>query len=244
MVGDLRDVFRLLHQLDHPKQLDCLELELDDCSVMDVSQLIVPYFRNHLRGLGGSQDVLELFLSFDSSVSLRARVASATKSQPADIFVTITLELNEVLHKDAQEQVILDLLAHAPREEIVHLEAAGNPVTTENTFPNLRVLSFDRIPLSPVFPEPDGNNGFLLSLQRLSLRKLAVDGGDWTPLTTFLSCRASSGNRLDTLEIFGSPHMCPATVDVVRGMVRELKIDNSNPLCPFGTCPEVAATDT
>ena len=43
---------------------------------------------------------------------------------------------------------------------------------------------------------------------------------------TFLGCRVSSGNRLDTLTITDSPSMSPEVMEGIRGMVRELKLES------------------
>jgi hypothetical protein len=96
------------------------------------------------------------------------------------------------------------------------------------------------VPLHTVFPNPNlvGDEKVFPSLEHISLDCTIVDYGDWSPLMTFLACRVSSGNRLDTLVIIDSPHMCPEVMEGIRGMVRELKIIRQNPLCPFGTCPE------
>jgi len=254
LTGDLQDVFRFLHRLDHPKNMYCLVLELENCLPVEVSQLIGPYVRDYLRGRDRSRNGLELSLSSLSSLSsdrginLHVSDAPGTTFQPADTFVGITVGLNEVLPGDALEEVTLDLIAHVPGQEIVHFTTVGILTDMGNIyprFPNLRTLSFDGILLSAAFPEPDRNNGALISLQHISFRDL-VTGlgdwglGDWGPLTTFLACRASSGNQLNILEISGSPHMCSATVEVIRGMVGEFKIGHQNPLCPFCTCPEVS----
>jgi hypothetical protein len=65
---------------------------------------------------------------------------------------------------------------------------------------------------------------------------LMVDHGDWSPLTTFLACRASSGRPLKTLKITRSGHMCSETVGGIGGMVQEFEIADMAPLCPLGVC--------
>ena len=57
---------------------------------------------------------------------------------------------------------------------------------------------------------------------------------------TFPADRVSSGNRLGTLGITNSIHICRELMEEIRGMVRELKVGNVDLLdsfCPFGTCP-------
>jgi len=241
LTGDLRDVFRLLHHLDHPKNMDCLALELGDCSAAEVSQHIIPYFRDHLRGRGVSQNGLDLFLSLNPAIQLHVGDTPGTTLWRGDDFLAVTAQLDGVLSRDAQEKVILDLFAHAPAE-VAHFETDGGPATVgsiHSRFLNFRAATLYGMHLSTAFPEPDRGSGVLISLQRISLQYLVVDGGDWSPLINFLARRVSSGNRLDKLEIYDSPHMCSATVEVIRGMVGEVKIDHLDSLCPFGACPEV-----
>ena len=50
----------------------------------------------------------------------------------------------------------------------------------------------------------------------------------------FLARRASSGNRLDTLAVTHSSHMCEYVARGIRGMVRELKVDR--PYSEYFSC--------
>ena len=136
--------------------------------------------------------------------------------------MTIIVRFNEALLLNARERAILDPIAHVLREEIVHLQTLGDPVTTRKSqFPNLRVLSFAAVPLRTMFPDPDlgRDREIFLSLQHVSLREL-VGHGNWNPLINFLACCASSGNRLDMLEISGSL-ACGSTKSQVECFTRE-----------------------
>ena len=243
LVGYSRDVIMFLQRLDHPANMDHLTLDMEDCTTVEISQMIGPYLRDYLRRRGRSQNGLGLFLSSDRRIALKVGDAHGTGPLllQMDTFMRITLDLEEALSNDAQEKVILDLIAHAPQEEIVYFQSCGDPVAMENAyaqFPNLRTLSLENIPLSSVFPWPNlgGDEGILLSLQCVFLRELVVDGGDWSSLTTFLARRASSGNCLNTLEISCSPHMCPAVVESIGGVVQKSKIERPDLPCAFGTC--------
>ena len=208
--------------------MDDLSLILDDCSVVEISQIIGPYLRCYLRDRGRSQHGLRLLLSFDDGdIVLQAGDVHGTSPllQQMDIFLEIKA------NGDLGERAILDLMAHVPGEEIVHFETFSDQVTMGDVyplFPNLKALSFDCAPLQTIFPEPDlgRDKETFLSLQQLSLRGLVVDRGDWSPLITFLARRVSSGNRLDTLEISDSSRMTPEVMKAVRGMVRELNIES------------------
>ena len=228
--GGLRDVIRLFHRFDHPKRMDSLTLTLDDCSAVDISQIIGPCLLDYLQGRGRSQHGSRLLLSFEHEISLHIGGVHGINPllRQMDTFMTMFVRLNEALHGNAREMAILDLITHVPGEEIAHLQMLGDPVTTRNMysqFPNLRALSFAGAPLRYMFSEPDlgRDRKILPSLQHISLHEFGVGHGDWSPLINFLACRVSSGNRLGTLEISGSPHMRPEVMEAVRGMVRELK---------------------
>ena len=152
--------------------------------------------------------------------------------EPTDVFVAVTLDLDDALPSSVEENAILDLVACVPQEEIVYFQQSYNLVAMENIynrFPNLRTLSFEKMPLSSVFPGPNQgvDEGILPSLQSVFSKNLTLDNGDWSPLTTFLSRRASSGNRLNALKIIGSPHMRSEVIEDIRGMVNILSIQVS-----------------
>jgi hypothetical protein len=86
--------------------------------------------------------------------------------------------------------------------------------------------------------KPGRDEGILRSLpgQCKALRGLAVDGGDWSSLMTFLAYHASSENQLNALEICCSPIICLEAVEVIRGVIDELKTEDSSQSCPLGTC--------
>ena len=117
----------------------------------------------------------------------------------------------------------------------------NEPIPIEATFaqfPNLRALRFFGT-LLPVMPNLGGDEDIFPALQCLFLDQVAVDGCDRSPFTTFLARCASSGNRLDALEISGFSHMC-TEVEEIRSVVgysqtEGLKVQLR---CPFETCPK------
>jgi hypothetical protein len=74
-----------------------------------------------------------------------------------------------------------------------------------------------------VFPKQDGDDPILPFLQYIFLERVVADGRDWTPLTTFLSRRASPGNRLDSLEVFNSSFMRSEEVEDIGNTVRDFR---------------------
>ena len=161
-------------------------------------------------------------------------------------FVSITVGLNQAPPDNALWKLALDLIAYTPREEIVYFRTCSNFEAEEDLhvlLPNLKALDLYRAPLSAVFPtlDPDGYRALQIfppSLQFLCLRRPHLNAYNWTPLITFLSHRASSGNKLDTLLIDGPCHMCSPVSWKIRGMVREFKIDRE---CLVHGVPWVAA---
>ena len=49
---------------------------------------------------------------------------------------------------------------------------------------------------------------------------------DLSSLATFLPHRVFSGNRLDTLVVTDSRHMCQEVIEGIRGLVRESKVED------------------
>jgi len=237
--GDSRHVFNLLNQLDHPRNMDLLSLTLRGCDDVSASRIVGPYLRDYLR----HRDRAQNGLNFSTSSGYRTyraphvelRVGNAGRIDFSDLvqshtgsFVEITMLLNRQPYT-VQDRAVLDLVACIPREEVVYFKAQTNPVTTEDIwtqFPNIRALSFDAVPLSEAFPSPrpDVEGQKFPPLEHVLLE--SVDDDDWSPLMTFLTRCVSSGNRLDTLVIGSSTDIPPEVVEDIRGMVRELKIDD------------------
>ena len=247
--GDLRGVLKLLDRLDHPRNMVLLSLAFHGCNVVDISRIIGPHLQDHLQCCDRSQNGLDLFISSGNPAYREPHITfhagdageinfSAPSRAEVNTSIEITILLNGEPHRDVLERAALDLISHTPREEVVRLRIHNDPtdmVDTYTKFPNLRVLSFDRMPLSAAFPNQNliEEGKFFPSLERVLLEEMVVDGADWSPLVTFLAHRASSGNRLDTLLIVRSPHMCPEVMEGIKGMVRELKIQGQRRWEPF-----------
>ena len=245
--GGLRHVVGLLHRLDHPTNMDKLDISVGNCAVADISQIIGPYLRGYLRRRGRSQKGLGLSVSRTKfwtrlSAGDEGGIGLSTLSWQIPTFLEITMELDRT-RRGLLEKEVLDLIAHAPRDEIVWFSSWGDPITVEHIsddLPNIRTLQFCAMSLSAVFPESnlDGNERIFPSLQHIILRDPIVDGGDWSPLTTFLVSRVSSGSRLDSLTVTGSTHMCLGVEGFIRSMVKEFEGHCTSGGCPFDTCPE------
>ena len=246
LAGGLRHVIGLLHRLDYPANVD-LAITLRDHTVADIARIVGPYLRDYLRCRGRSRNGLGLSVSrFGHRTTLHvADVGRMDLSTPVWVqissFVMITMELEPTPQAQGlSEKWFLDLIAHFPRDEIVSFRSWDQPTTIQDVsaqFPNLRAIHSGSMPLPAAFPESnlDGDEVLLPSLQHVFLERPVVYGGDWSPLVAFLACRASSGNRLESLTVTDS-HMCPRMEEHVRTMVQEFRSNRPRQMCPFGTC--------
>ena len=235
--GNTQDVLRLLHRLDHPRIMDHLSLSLD-CTITDISQTIGPYLGDHIRRRGKSQGGLGLILFPGDCPELYVGDMDENDHSAAEPQINWFLAVDILPDQAIPQDVTLDLIAHIPLDELVDFRSEREGVYMGSVyarFPNLRTLRFDGTPLATIFPKlnPGGDEGIFLSLQRIFLHQLVVDDGDWSPLTTFLSHRISTGIQLPTLEIFCCPRMDPEMVEVIRAAVQEFKAGQVSLLCHF-----------
>jgi len=212
--GTPQGVFGLLDRLDHPRHVNSLDINLNSCEARDISQVIGPYLRGYLQHRDGFRNGLGLSLSLPYSDSIALHIGDAggidfSAPVPArmNTFAAITIEFNRQPPEDQIEKAILDLIAHAPREDIVYFRVYGDPVAMGDIsaqLPYLRGLHLEKMPLTSAFPNSNLNTDIFPSLEYIFLDWVVADRGNWSPLTTFLDFRVSSGNRLRTLLVKGS----------------------------------------
>jgi len=232
--GDVRDVVGVLHRLDHPNKLD-LHLNLYNCAVGDISQVVRPYLRDYVGRRGTPQHGLGLCLSRDVD-TIGHNIGDVGSLDPfisvfdrVAWFGSVDIYPNETLHQDLLEREILDLITHTPQEDITYFQVYEQLITMEaisTQFPDLRALCFSGTPLSAVL-DLGGDGEIFPALQYVFLDRVLMYDYDWSPLTTSLTRRAVSGNRLDTLEISGSPHMCAEAEAQIRSVVRHFWTDDT-----------------
>ena len=250
LAGKSQDVVGLLRRLKHPERVH-LGLTLYSCAAEDTPDTVGPYLRDYLRRRGTPKNELGLYVASGDGIVLHVGDAagllpSISVSQRMVPFVSITVITGR---GTLPEKIILGLIAHTPQEEIVYLRTHGNPTSLDNIYsqlPNLRTLHSARIPLSAVFQKPKANGDDRVPrLQRILLERVVADGGDWTPLTTFLSRRAflmkrpnsfktlfsrrASGSvlveGLDSLEITQSSYMRSEVAKDVSNLVHDFRTD-------------------
>ncbi|KAF9646758.1 hypothetical protein BDM02DRAFT_3118156 [Thelephora ganbajun] len=237
--GDLRHVTGLLHRLAYPRIMDSLCIVLYDCAIADISQSIGPCLRDYLQRRGRSQSGLGLGVSLSSEGGIRFHVRDVggiDLSAPAPArmksLAFIGINTGQALPKDVMGKLTLDLIAHVPREEFVYFKACEQPVAMEDVsarFPNLKALHSLGTPLPAIFPTSnlDMDGDIFPSLQHVCLDSVVVKDDDWSPLTTFLARRSSSGNPLHSLGIAGRYCMRPEVLKSIRSMVRQFRMNGT-----------------
>ena len=238
--GGLRNVVGLLHELDHPRNI-VLRLNLYGRSAGEISRILGPCVRDYLKRRYSSQNGLELYVSGEGH-NIVFQMTDTGRIHPPPpgserivSFMGIVIYVGQLPSENLLEKAIPDLIPDTTRAEIVNFETHGGPVMNRiyTQLPNLRALYINNIPLSTILPKPNlgWDEGVLPSLQHLSLRRVGAEGpDDWGPLVTFLSHRASSGNRLDSLAVAHSSFMRPTERDDIRSVVRQFRIDRSSSL--------------
>ena len=223
--GDLQNVVRLLHCLDHARNAG-ISLSVYGGMAEDIPRILGPYLRGHLRHRGSSPNGLD-FSIFRADQSITLYMGSGDDIHPElESILVMFIFLSPSLPRNLQQRAFLDLIADTPREEIVSFRVGGNAVVMGDVyvrFPNLTTLYLTKMALSSALPRltVNGDEDILPSLQHVVFEGLTVDDGDWGPLTEFLSHRASSGNRLASLTIVESSDMHPEVAEGIRDMVGE-----------------------
>ena len=231
--GPTAHVLQLLHRLNHPGNMDSLILNLFDGAIEDISDSIGRYLQDYLRRRGRSQSGLGLYLSSEDIIEFRIEdVAGTDLSAPGpawtNTIVEVVIHLDQIPPEDLLEEALLDLIAYVPRTEIVYFRTYGSPIPTEAMSAQLtylRALYFEGTPLHVAFPKSNLDwDGIFPHLQHVTLDRVFLRRGDWTPLTTFLERLTSAGRQLDTLEIDVSYDMHPKVTEKIENAVREFRM--------------------
>ena len=243
LAGPLQDVFTLLHQLNYPRDMENLYLHLSDGTGEDVSETIGPYVRDYFQRRGRSKSGLGLYL-FSSRGTIQLSIGDednpnffATELAWVDTLVTITIAK---FSQGDTEEFPLSLLTYVPQEEITYCRARGTSISTEvmsAKLPYLREIYFEETPLHVAFPKSNpGRAAIFPHLQHIhiNLGREVVPRGHWRTLTTFLKHLASSGNKLDILEIENPCDVDRAVESGIRKVVGEFRLTGGHYYRPKG----------
>jgi hypothetical protein len=243
-----RSSFALLHQLEFPVEMDRLDLTWIRCSVEEIRGVIGPYIRGRLRGHGGSEAGLSVYVNATNrSISLAVSVAGAgiKLSPPHANFGAI---LSESISLEEKAELRSEVLAFTPKERIAHLvtDLPANEAEEFVTMPNIEVLGLcEAVIFDPfLLPDPDGPHSprtLLPSLRELYLRyTIPVANHNWDPLVRFLVHQTRVGHCLSKVYVFGQGvHICSEVQKEIKDLVEQFDyFPDRHEECPFNRCSD------
>jgi hypothetical protein len=228
--SDFRNVFGLLNRLEFSDKMDNISLSPRGCSPLDLPQTLGPYLGNHIRRR--SPDRLHLFVDPGPEYST---IFVGDDSTREGWSVTVHGDFSLTSEEEA-ERLFFDVIAHIPQEKVVRL-TTGLPILRSEELCvqmcHLTHLNLNQVDLSRWFAEPDTRKphifkDLLRGLHSISIIEPSLSGGDWSPLTNFLTHRAAVGNRISSLSLSGYPHMGEGVVESIRRAVEAFEDGGSD----------------
>ena len=226
--SNLRRAFGLLNRLELPEKMDDLNLSLYGCSPSDLPPTLGPYLGNHIRRR--SPDGLSLLVK-PKFQGFSIRVGDVHKFTPVDWFVTVDWVLSVTPGEEEVEKIRFDIIAHFPQEEVGSISTTLPILRSEELcvqMCNLTLLHLDRVDLSTLFVESDPHEphvfkDLLPGLRSIVITEPRLSGGDWSPLTNFLTRRAAVGNQISSLRLDRYPHMDGGVVEGIKRVVEDFE---------------------
>jgi hypothetical protein len=219
--SSLRRVFGLLDRLEIPEEMDKLDLSLSGCSPSDFLQTIGPYLGNRVRRRSPGGLRLRAFRSYNFFSVL---VGDAHEEGR---LVRVDGTTSMILGEEEADKLCFDVIAHIPQKEVVDVTMPLPILRSEELcvqMCNVTHLHLEDADLSTWFVEPDTREphvfkNLLPMLRSITITEPNLSGGDWSPLTNFLTRRAAVGNRISSLSLGPHPHMGEAVVECIRRAV-------------------------
>ena len=229
--SDFRPAFGLLNRLELPDEMDNLRLNLHGCSHSNISHTLGPFLGDHLRRRGGFSGGGLGLLAYPTPYSLDFNAGDAhggDDSAVAGWFVEVSGFMDVELGDDEADRLCLDLISHIPREQIISLQTSLPILLSEELcieMRNLTNLHLGAVDLSTWFagqniPIHHTFKKYLRGLDHIVITEPVLSGGDWSPLTNFLSQRAGAGNRVSSLRLRGHPRMDQSVVESIERLVK------------------------
>jgi len=230
--GDFHCFFALLSWLELPGKMDTLHPSLYWCPPSSLSQALGPYFGDRVRRRGGIPGGgIGLLAQYNNSTFWLRAGDTRIGDDPANVvwFVEISAATSTPLEDKEVDRLCFELIAHIQWEQVTSLKTNFPILRWEELcveMHNLTHLYLVEIDLSTWFTELvayrlHASQELLRSLDRIVITKPTLGGGDWSPLTNFLSSRAAVGKRISSLKLSGHPHM---DEDVVRSIKRVVDV--------------------
>jgi Leucine-rich repeat (LRR) protein len=227
---DLGCVFELLDRLELPDKMDDLSLSLSECSPSDLPQTLGPYLGNCVRRR--SLDRLRLSVDPDpTDFSILVGDTYDGGSAWENGFMTVDWTTSVTLGKGEVNKLCFDIIAHIPLEKVTEVTTTLPILHSEELcvrMCNLTHLHLEGADLSTWFAEPDIREphifkDLLRGLCSITIKEPNLSGGDWGPLTDFLTRRTAVGNRISSLSLSRYPHMGEGVVESIRRAVEVFK---------------------
>ena len=216
--GNFWVAFRLLNWLELPNKMDVLTLSLHRCSSLRLSQTLGPYFGDHLRRRGrvpGGGLGVSTKYSFGTFRLCAGDVRRG--GNPAEVvrFAEVSAVADVQLRDEEADGLWFGLISHIPWEQVIGLETAVPILRSEELCVEMRDLTYlhlVEVDFSTWFVEPGvctlhAPEELLPGLDRIVITEPTLSGGDWSPLTNFLSRRAVAGNKISSLRLNGHSHL-------------------------------------
>ena len=230
LASDPRYTFQLLSLLELPDKMDNLDLFLDKSSPSGLSQMLGPYIGDHVqrrgRFPGGG---LGLLVKHRSNTFTLSAGDTRIGGDPAKVvwFLKVSATTDTQLEGKEADWLCFDLIAHIRREQVTRLETNLPILRWEElcvAMRNLTHLHLTDVNLSTWFAElavcgPQASKELLRGLTHIVITRATLRGGDWSPLTNFLSRRAAVGNRISSLRLTGHPYMEEGVVESIKRVV-------------------------
>jgi hypothetical protein len=144
-----------------------------------------------------------------------------------DGFITVDGTMSLALGEEEADKLWFNVIVHIPLEEVFYLTTILPILCSEDLcirMCNLTHLRLFQVDLSTWFIEPDIRGPYvfknlLRSLRFISITEPRLSGGDWVPLTNFLTRRVAVGHRIFSLSLGDYPPMGGDVVENIRRAV-------------------------
>jgi len=242
LADDIHPTLWLLCRLDHPETMDKITLDLDSCTVEDITGTLGPYVQEHLRRDEKSRDRLGLFVkSLDDIISIQASAEGPTGGVT---FATFTATLLEELPSRVRDELCTDFVAHTPGGRVVYF---GGDLSMDAlrgivpAMPKIEELHLVSLSLSEGFMQlagPLANTKPFSSLRRLRLDGVILSRDGWGPLLPLLEQQASGGQPISLTITNAYTHICRDVVRDIESLVEQFIFTDLflDGFCPYNYC--------
>jgi hypothetical protein len=214
--------------LEFPEKMDDLNLSIYECSPSDSPHTIGPYLGNHVRRRSPDRLILSV-VPHPSYFTILVGDACEGDPTQEDWFVSVGIITSAIPEEEGVGKFCFDIIAHIPLEKVVYLKTALPILQSEEIciqMRNLTHLRLEEVDLSTWFiepdtPEPHVFKDLLRGLRSISISSYKLGGGDWSPLTSFLTRRAAVGNWISSLSL---SHYMDMDDDVVESISRTVDV--------------------